>query len=152
MLQTYDAIFDWRGGVWIVVISGSIAAFSILVWDKASGLSIDEYRSIGILKAVGWKTTDVMELKAAEGLVISAVSLMTGLVAAEIHLVVFNGVVFAPVIKGWSVLYPPFDVSPELGAYGLLVCIPLVVLPYVAATLLPSWRAAITDPDTAMRS
>lgn len=151
VLQTYGAVFDWRGGVWILAISGSIAAFGILVWDKATGLSAEEARAIGILKAIGWKTTEVMELKAAEGVVVSAVSLLTGLIAAEIHLVLFNGAVFAPVIKGWSVLYPPFDVSPELGGYGLLVCIPLAVLPYVAASLLPSWRAAITDPDTAMR-
>jgi ABC-type lipoprotein release transport system permease subunit len=152
ILQTYDAVFDWRGGVWMVVISGAIAAFSILVWDRASGLSIDEYRSIGVLKAVGWKTSEVMELKAAEGLVISAFSSVTGLIAAEIHLNVFNGVGFAPVIKGWSVLYPSFDVTPELGAYGLLVCIPLAVLPYVAASLVPAWRAAVTDPDTVMRA
>jgi hypothetical protein len=152
IIQTYDAVFDWRGGVWILAISGCIAAFGILVWDKATGLSSEEARAIGVLKAIGWKTAEVMELKAAEGIVISAASLLTGLVAAEIHLVVFNGALFAPVIKGWSVLYPPFDVSPELGAYGVLVCIPLVVLPYVAATLLPSWRAAITDPDSAMRS
>ena len=83
---------------------------------------------------------------------VSAVSMLSGLIAAEIHLIVFNGAVFAPIIKGWSVLYPPFEISPELGAYGLLVCIPLAVLPYVAASLLPSWRAAIIDPDTAMRS
>ena len=152
VLQTYGAVFDWRGGIWILVISGPIAAFSILVWDKATGLSAEEVQAVGILKAVGWKTTEVMELKAAEGAVVSAVSLLTGLIAAEIHLVAFNGAVFAPVIKGWSVLYPPFDVSPQLGAYGVLVCIPLAVLPYVAASLLPAWRAAVIDPDTAMRS
>ena len=79
-------------------------------------------------------------------------ALLTGLIGAQVHLVVFNGAVFAPVIKGWSVLYPSFDVTPRLSAYGLLVTIPLVVLPYVAASLLPAWRAAVTDPDTVMRS
>ena len=152
ILQTYDAVFDWRGGVWILAIAGAIAAFGILVWDKATGLSAEEFRGIGVLKAVGWKTTEVMELRAAEGVVISVVSLLTGLIGAEIHLVVFNGAVFAPVVKGWSVLYPSFDVTPRLSAYGLLVTIPLAVLPYVAASLLPAWRAAITDPDTVMRS
>lgn len=151
ILQTYDAVFDWRGGVWILAIAGSIAAFGILVWDKATGLSAEEVRGVGVLKAVGWKTSEVMELKAAEGIVVSFVSLLTGLICAEIHLVLFNGAVFAPVIKGWSVLYPSFDVSPQLDSYGLLVCIPLAVLPYVAASLLPAWRAAITDPDTALR-
>jgi ABC-type lipoprotein release transport system permease subunit len=151
MIQTYEAVFDWRGGIWIVVIAGAVSAFLILVWDKATGLTAEEYRNIGVLKAVGWKTNDVMELKAAEGLVISLVSLATGLVAAELHLVVFNGALFAPVIKGWSVLYPSFDVSPRLEAYTLLVCVPLAVLPYVAASLVPTWKAAVTDPDAVIR-
>lgn len=152
ILQTYDAVFDWRGGVWMLVISGSIAAFAILVWDKATGLSSEEYRNIGVLKAVGWKTADVMELKAAEGLVVSAVALATGVLLALIHLVVLDGALFAPVVKGWSVLYPSFEVSPRLGAYAVLVTVPLAVLPYVAASLVPAWRASITDPDSVMRS
>ena len=151
-LPTRLAGFDWRGGLWILVISGSVAAFAILVWDKATGLSSEEYRDIGILKAVGWKTADVMELKAAEGLVISIVSVLTGLILAEVHLVVFNGAVFAPIVRGWSVLYPSFDVSPRLGAYGLLASVPLAVLPYVAASLVPAWRASVTDPDSVLRS
>lgn len=151
MLQTYRAVFDWRGGLWLLVVGGSIVAFGILVWDKATGLSAEELQAVGILKAVGWKTTDVMELKAAEGLVISSIALLTGLILAEVHLIVFNGAVFAGIVKGWSVLYPSFEVAPELGAYGLLICVPLAVLPYVAASLIPSWRAAVTDPDTAMR-
>ena len=152
IMRTYDAIFDWRGGLWAAVLMSSILAFSILVWDKASGLSAEEYRTVGVLKAVGWKSRDVMELKVWEGTIVSVISLLLGMAAAQVHLIVYQGAVFARVVKGWSVLFPAIDVTPRLDTYTVLVCLPLVVVPYVAASLLPTWRATVTDPDSVMRS
>lgn len=152
ILQTYDAVFDWRGGVWAALLLSTVLAFGVLVWDRATGLTAEEYRSIGILKAVGWTSREVLELKLLEGTIVSATSLLTGVVAAQVHLVVFDGALFARVLRGWSVLFPPFEVSPALDAYTLLVCLPLAVMPYLAASLVPAWRAAVTDPDTIIRS
>ncbi|MGD2116146.1 MAG: ABC transporter permease [Acidobacteriota bacterium] len=152
ILRTYDAIFDWRGGVWAAFLLSAVAAFAILVWDQGSGLSAEEYRTLGLLKAVGWSTREVMELCFWQGAIVSAVSLLTGLILAQVHLIWLDGVLFARLLRGWSVLFPPFDVRPGLDAYTLLLCLPLAVLPYVAASLLPSWRAAITDPDSILRS
>lgn len=152
LLQTYDAVFDWRGGLWLAALLSVVAAFAVLVWDKASGLSAEEYRAIGVLKAVGWSPRNVLELKMWEGTIVSLLSVLTGLVAAQIHLVYFNGAVFSRILKGWSVLFPDFDVAPGLDAYILLLCLPLAVMPFVAASLLPAWRAAITDPDSILRS
>ncbi|MDH4272685.1 MAG: ABC transporter permease, partial [Candidatus Aminicenantes bacterium] len=60
-LRTYDAVFDWRGGLLLVILSGGLLAFIIFAWDKASGLSAEERREIGILKAIGWETSDVIQ-------------------------------------------------------------------------------------------
>ncbi|UCF67513.1 MAG: FtsX-like permease family protein, partial [Acidobacteriota bacterium] len=150
--HTYEAIFDWRGGLWLAVLIGTIAAFAVLVWDKATGLSAEEYRTIGLLKAVGWTTRDVLELKACEGSIVSLVSVLSGLLLAQLHLIWLDGALFAHVLKGWSVQFPPFDIAPRLDAYTLLVCLPLAVVPYVAAGLVPAWRTAIIDPDSVIRS
>lgn len=152
ILQTYDAVFDWRGGIWAALLLSTVLAFSILVWDRATGMSADEYRSIGILKAVGWTSREVLELKLFEGLTVSAASVLTGLVVAQLHLVVFDGAVFTGVLRGWSVLVPPLETAPTLDAYVLLVCLPVAVIPYVVASLVPAWRASVTDPDSIMRS
>jgi ABC-type lipoprotein release transport system permease subunit len=152
VIQTYDAVFDWRGGVWAALLLSSVAAFGILVWDKASGLSAEEYRMLGILKAVGWRTRDVLELKLWEGLTVSVLSALLGLLAAHVHLVVFDGALFSRVLRGWSVVFPNIDLAPELDLRTLLLIVTVAVFPYVAATLVPSWRAAITDPDTIIRS
>ena len=55
ILRTYESIFDWREGIVLVLLSGAILAFAIFALEKASGLSGDEKREIGILKAIGWE-------------------------------------------------------------------------------------------------
>ena len=67
-------------------------------------------------------------------------------------LVVFDGALFTRVLRGWSVLFPAFDLEPDLGGHAVLVCLLLAVVPYVAATLWPTWRSAVIDPDTVIRS
>ncbi len=42
ILRTYDAVFSWRGGMMLIILSGAILAFIIFAWDKASGLSLEE--------------------------------------------------------------------------------------------------------------
>jgi hypothetical protein len=56
IVRTYDSMFDWRSGLVVVVLGGALLAFVIVAWDKASGLSAEEKREIGILKAIGWET------------------------------------------------------------------------------------------------
>ena len=71
MLRTYDSIFDWRGGMVVVMLSAAVLSFVIFAWDKATGLSAEERREIGILKSIGWETGDVLLFKTWEGIVIS---------------------------------------------------------------------------------
>jgi ABC-type lipoprotein release transport system permease subunit len=56
-----------------------------------------------------------------------------------------------PVLKGWAVLYPSFSLTPKIDGLQVATLFLFTVLPYTAATLVPIWRAATTDPDTVMR-
>jgi len=152
VLATYDAVFDWRGGVWVALLLAVAAAFTILVWDRATGLSSEELHTLGLLKAVGWSPRDVLELCLWQGVIVSALSVATGLLLAQAHLLWLDGALFTRLLRGWSVLFPELEIHPGADALALLICLPLTVLPYVVANLLPSWRAAITDPDTILRS
>ncbi len=152
MVRTYDSVFDWRGGIVVILLLMALLAFVIFAWEKASGLSADEKREIGVLKAIGWETSDVIAVKAYEGLLVSFFSFTIGILTAYGHVFFFSAFLFVPALKGWSVLYPAFRITPFVDPYQVAVLFFLTVVPYTVATIVPSWRAAIIDPDSVMRS
>jgi ABC-type lipoprotein release transport system permease subunit len=152
MQRTYASLFDWREGIMLALLSAAILAFGILAWEKAAGLSADEKREIGILKAIGWETGDVIRMKLWEGVLISLTAFLAGFVAAYLHVFKFGAPLFAPVLKGWAVLYPRFALVPAVDGLQLATLFFFTVFPYLAAVLVPIWRAAVTDPDAVMRS
>ncbi|MBF0247362.1 MAG: ABC transporter permease [Alphaproteobacteria bacterium] len=151
ILRTYDSVFNWREGILLALLGGAIFAFVIFAWEKASGLSAEERREIGILKAVGWETSDVIKMKMWEGAVVSLGAFLTGYVLAYIHVFYFSAGLLEPVLKGWAVLYPRFELTPQVDGVQVATLLFFTVAPYIAATLVPIWRAAITDPDAVMR-
>ena len=151
ILRTYDAIFSWRQGVVFVLLAGAILAFVIFAWDKASGLSAEERREIGILKAIGWETSDIIRMKFWEGAIVSLAAFLVGYLAAYLHIFYASAVLFEPVLKGWAVLYPSFQLHPSVDGLQLATLFFFTVFPYTVATIIPIWQAAITDPDAVMR-
>jgi len=152
ILRTYDAVFNWRGGILVVILLGAMLAFIIFAWDKASGLSLEERKEIGILKAIGWETSDVILMKFWEGMVVSLSSFLAGIILAYIHVFFASSMLFEPVLKGWAILYPKFRIIPFIDASQIAALFFLTVIPYTVATIIPSWRAATVDPDTVMRT
>jgi ABC-type lipoprotein release transport system permease subunit len=152
ILRTYDAVFSWRGGILILILAGAVLAFMILAWDKASGLSQEERKEIGILKAIGWETSDVILMKFWEGMAVSLSAFFAGIILAYVHVFFFSSSLFEPVLKGWAVLYPQFRLVPFIDASQVMALFFLTVVPYTVATLIPSWRAATVDPDSVMRA
>lgn len=151
ILRTYDALFGWRSGLVIVIFGAAVLAFVIFAWDKATGLSSEEKKEIGILKAVGWETSDVLLMKFWEGLAVSLTAFLAGVILGYCHVFLTSAALFAPVIKGWSTLYPDFRLVPFIDVADLVTLFFFTVVPYTVTTIVPSWRAATIDPDSVMR-
>ena len=151
ILRTYAAIFDLRSGYIIVILSMAILAFFIFALDKATGLSAQEKGEIGILKALGWDTSDVLLMKFWEGAVISLTSFLLGVILAYLHVFFANATLFEQALKGWGTLYPAFILRPSVNALQIAILFFLTVVPYSLITIVPAWNVASTDPDTVMR-
>jgi len=149
--RTYASLFDWRSGYVIVLLSGAVLAFFIFAWDKATGLSAEERNEVGILKGLGWDTSDILLMKFWEGAVISLTAFVLGITAAYIHVFFASAPLFEHALKGWAVLYPEFKLSPTVNGYQLGVLFSLTVLPYTLITIVPMWKISVTDPDKVMR-
>ena len=71
---------------------------------------------------------------------------------AYIHVFFASSFLFEPALKGWSTLYPDFRLVPCISPHQVFALFFLAVMPYTAATIVPSWRAATVDPDSIMRT
>ena len=151
VLRTYEAVFSWREGMLLALFSAAVLAFGILAFDKASGLSAQERRDIGILKAIGWDTGDIVRMKLWEATLISLTAFLAGFVLAYVHVFFFSAPLLEAVLKGWSVLYPRVLLTPAIDGLQIATLAMLTVLPYLAAIVVPVWRSAAADPDAAMR-
>jgi ABC-type lipoprotein release transport system permease subunit len=151
IMRTYASLFDWRSGYVIVLLSGAVLAFLIFAGDKATGLSAEERMEIGVLKGLGWDTSDILMMKFWEGMVISLAAFLVGVTAAYIHVFFASATLFEHALKGWAVLYPKFRLYPTVNPFQLAVLFSLAVVPYTLMTVIPTWRVSVTDPDSVMR-
>lgn len=148
--KTYQAVFGWRSGFGSVCILSALAAFIIFAWDKASGLSPEEKKEIAILKVIGWQTADILTLRFWEAVSVASLSFLIGFTGAYIHVSFFAASLFRPVLIGWSVFAPTLHLVPELALPEIMLIFTFTVVPYMAATVIPSWRCAIIPPDSAI--
>ncbi len=140
--KTYRAVFGWRSGITATTLLLALAAFVILAWDRASGLSGEELREVGILKMLGWQSGDIILLRFCESLLVSLFAFLSGWLLAWVHVAYFQAPLLRPVFLGWSVLRPQFPLLPPVAAADLFLVLAISVAPYLAATAVPAWRAA----------
>jgi len=149
--KTYDVVFSWRSGFASICLLTAVAAFIILAWDKASGLSPEERREIAILKILGWETSDVLAIRFWEGILVAFISFLIGSSLAYLHILWLEGSFFKPLMLGWSVIRPPLAIRPIFHFSDAILLLSFSVVPYLAATVIPSWRCAIVPPDAAVK-
>lgn len=145
--KTYEGVFSYRSGLGIICLLTTLAAFIVLSWDKATGLSAEELREVAILKILGWQTGDILLLRFFEALVVALVAFGIGYFAAWIHVGFFGGGLLTPVMLGWSVLRPELQLVPAFRVSDLLLLLSLTVLPYLCATAVPAWRSAVVRSE-----
>jgi ABC-type lipoprotein release transport system permease subunit len=150
--NTYSSVFGWKSAFVLSSLLAAIFAFLILIWDKASGLSPEEKREIGILKAIGWDTDIVLSVKFWEGLILSGVSSLAGILLAYAYTYWLRAPGLKEIFFGWSAIYPSFKLIPDADPKFFILIITITVVPYMAVTVFPAWKAAITDPDVVIRN
>jgi len=146
--KTYHGVFGWRSGVGSIALAGGILAFMILAWERASGFSREEKRETAILRGLGFQASDILTIKLYETLCLSITAFLAGLVFSWIHISFFDGILFKPLLLGWSVLKPQFTVIPHVTVNDLLLLFCLSVVPYWCAALIPAWRSTLVRADS----
>jgi ABC-type lipoprotein release transport system permease subunit len=129
-----------------------IFVVGILVVLVTSGLGLTERRrEIGILKATGWQTDEILLRSLVESLCLAIVGGCVSLLLAWVWLHVFNGFAIAGVFLAgvdWTPqLTVPFRLTPVPAMLAFLLALAVVL----SGTLYSSWRAAIVPSRETMR-
>jgi len=124
----------------------------ILVLLVTSGLGLSERRrEIGILKATGWQTDEVLLRGLVESLALSLAGACLALLLAWLWLRVANGYGIAGLFLAGVGAAPAFPVSFRLAPVPALLAFVLSFVVVLTGTLVSAWRAAKVPPWAALR-
>jgi ABC-type lipoprotein release transport system permease subunit len=125
---------------------------AILVVLVTSGVGLAERRrEIGILKATGWQTDEILLRSSVESLCLSLAGACASLLLAWVWLRIFNGAGIAAVFLAGVDALPEFPVPFRLTPVPALLAFVLSFVVVLSGTLFSSWRAATATPREAMR-
>ncbi|HIP41132.1 MAG TPA: ABC transporter permease [Campylobacterales bacterium] len=148
---SYQNIFDYKSGVFLALFIVSLFTFFMIIYDKASGLSSEEKREIGILKAIGWRVDDVLKEKFYESFILSFLAYLLGIFFAFGFVYLLQAPLLREIFVGYSQLKTSFELPFVFELQTLFLVFFLSVPIYIGATIIPSWRASTLEVDEVIR-
>ena len=148
---SYQNIFDYKSGVFLALFIVSLFTFFMIIYDKASGLSSEEKREIGILKAIGWRVDDILKEKFYESFILSFLAYIFGVLFAFGFVYLLQAPLLRDIFVGYSQLKTSFELPFVFELQTLFLVFFLSVPIYIGAAIIPSWRASTLEVDEVIR-
>jgi ABC-type lipoprotein release transport system permease subunit len=140
-----------REGIFnLLFVLAFVVALLVVLVTSGFGLS-ERRREIGILKATGWQTDEVLLRSGVESLVLSLVGASVSLLLAYAWLKGLNGYGIASVFLAGVDAAPTFAVPFRLAPVAALLAFVISLGVILTGTLYSTWRAATTAPREALR-
>jgi ABC-type lipoprotein release transport system permease subunit len=127
-------------------------AMGIPVVLVTSGLGLSERRrEIGILKATGWQTDEILLRNTVENFLLSLAGACLAIVLAYVWLSWLNGFWVASIFLAGVDTVPSFNIPFRLTPVPAMLSFLISFVVVMTGTLYTSWRAATVPPMEAMR-
>jgi len=145
VLNSYKSVFSYKSGFFITLFGILILTMILIVVDKLSGLSQLEKTEIGVLKATGWTTSDILKLKFYESGFISFQAYIVGIFLALVYVFILKAPLLLDIFSGYASLKMNYLLIFAIN-FKVLFFIFICVIPfYISAVIIPSYKIATTD-------
>lgn len=151
MVQGYLRLYDYKSGWFLGLMLICFFTFAMLLYDKASGLSSQERKEIGLLKALGWETSHILRHKLTEAALVSMGGFFAGLTLAVWYVFGLDAPLLRHLFTGYGALRASFSLPFHLDAPLLALLFFGTVPLYLAACIVPAWKASIEEAGEIMR-
>jgi ABC-type lipoprotein release transport system permease subunit len=125
---------------------------AVLVLLVTSGVGVAERRrEVGILKAIGWQTDELLLRSMTESLVIAAMAGSVAIIGAVVWLKELNGYGLAGIFLPDAGLEAGYQIPFRLVPVPVLLVLVVAVAVVSAGSLYSTWRATAAPPAEAVR-
>jgi ABC-type lipoprotein release transport system permease subunit len=151
MSRAYELTFNMRGGTVAAMLLPAFLAFLLLAWDRLTSLGPLARREVAVLKAIGWENSDILAARMWESTLLAACATAAGLLLAYVFVFLAGAPLMSSALFGWSAIYPVLNLTPAVDLMQLLSLMAWIVVPFVALSVVPAWRAAVVPAGEAVR-
>jgi ABC-type lipoprotein release transport system permease subunit len=151
LLKAQETTYGDRSGFFSVVWYIVLIAVAIVAFNQTVVVGHESKFEVGLLKSLGFSTSDIIQVRLIESLVLGALAGAIGLTFGIVYDVALGAPVFRDFMLGWATLYPGFQVPVLISAATVGFTFAVTIVPLLFSTVIPSWINATVDPDIAMR-
>ncbi len=151
LLNAQEKTYGDRSGFFSIVWYIVLISVAIVAFNQTVVVGHESKFEVGLLKALGFSTSDVIQIRLVESLVLGTLAGAIGLSVGILFDSVLGATVLRDFMLGWANLYPGFPTPVYISAQTVIFTFAVTIVPLLFATVIPSWLNATVDPDIAMR-
>ena len=144
---TYGMRSGYLAVLWYVLLFSVI----LVAWNQATTAGAEMRKEVGILKTLGFSTTDILEIRFLETLILGFIAATIGVFFAIVYDVYLGAPYLRDFLLGWSAVLPNYSMPINVSTSNVLILYAVALFPLFIGSLIPAWKSAITEPDTAIR-
>jgi len=145
ILNSYQNVFNYKLGFFITLFGVLFFTMMVIVIDKLGGLSETEKLEIGVLKATGWTTSDVLRLKFYESSFLVLQAYIMGVLLSMIYVYLLKAPIMMNMFNGYATLKTEYQLIFAVDFKTLFFVFIAIVPFYIAAIIIPTYRIATLD-------
>lgn len=151
ILKKYETIFNYKGGVFLILYLIVLFAFIMILYQRYSQVSINERKQIAIFKAIGYSVRDIIKIKMSENFIVAFVSYLFGVLLAYFFVFVLNAPILKNIFIDFSNIKNDFILYPyiEFSTYITLFLFFMVL--FLSSVLIPVWRISAINPYESLK-